>query len=106
MTEKEYKIIAVIAKYALLIMSLSSLYILIRFTQLHIVFIPEEIPFIYHEAFIIICCLVFFIVSMRLKFKYSMVISFIAILLGVFNFLVFTTIEIFYYKDLYLDKFI
>lgn len=106
MTEKEYKAFAIVMKYALLVMSLSSLYILIKFTGLHIVFIPDEIPFIYHEAFIIICCLVFFVVSMRFKFKYSMVISFIAILLGVFNFLVFTTIEIFYYKDLYLDKFI
>lgn len=65
MTEKEFKVFAGVLKYALLDMSLSSLYILISFTQLHIVFIPEENPFIYHEALIIIYCLVFFVVSMR-----------------------------------------
>ena len=106
MTEKDYKIIAVIAKNALLIMSLSSLYILIKFTGLHIVYFPEEIPFINHEAFIIISCLVFFVISIRYKFKYSMAISFIAIILGVLNLIVSTTMSILYYKELYLDKFI
>lgn len=106
MTEKEYKIFSLTTKYALLIMSLSSLYILVKFTLLHIVYFPKEIPFINHEAFILILCLIFFIVSLRFKFKLSMVISFIAILLGVFNFLVFTTMTILHYRELYLDSFI
>ena len=82
------------------------MYILIKFTALHIVYFPEEIPFINHEAFILISCFVFLILSMRFKFKHSMVISFVAIILGVLNFIVSTTMQIMYYKDLYLDKFI
>lgn len=106
MTEKEVKIISTVSKYALLIMSLSSLYILIKFTNLHIVYFPEDIPFINHEAFILITCLVFFVISMKYKFKYSMIVSFIAILLGVFNFIFFTTMSLLHYREIYLDKFI
>lgn len=106
MSEKEYKIVTTTLSYALLIMSLSSVYILIRFTLLHIVFFPEEIPYINHEAIILISSAVFFIASMKLKFKFAMILSFIAIILGAFNFIAFTTMSLLYYKELYLDAFI
>ncbi|HHX60382.1 MAG TPA: hypothetical protein GX707_06555 [Epulopiscium sp.] len=106
MREKEIKIVTTTLNYALLIMSLASVYILIRFTLLHIVFFPEEIPYINQEAIILILSAVFFIASMKFKFKLAKIVSFIAIMLGVFNFLAFTTMSILYYKDLYLDAFI
>jgi len=76
------------------------------FTTLHIVYFPEEIPYINHEAIILVSSALFFIASMKLKFKYSMIVSFIAIILGAFNFIAFTTMSLLYYKDLYLDAFI
>lgn len=106
MSENEYKIVTTTLNYALLIMSLASVYILIRFTILHIVFFPEEIPYINHEAIILVSSALFFIASMKLKFKYSMIVSFIAIILGAFNFIAFTTMSLLYYKELYLDAFI
>ena len=106
MNEKEYKIVTTILNFALLIMSLASVYVLTKFTALHIVYFPEEIPYIKQEAYILISSAVFFIVSMKFKFKLSMVISFIAILLGLFNFAAFTTMTILYYRELNLDAFI
>ena len=106
MSDKEYKVVTTTLNYALLIMSLASLYILIKFTTLHIVYFPEEIPYINHEAIILISSAGFFIVSMKFKFKLAKTVSFIAIILGVFNFLIFTTMSILYYRELYLDAFI
>lgn len=106
MGEKEHKILSATLNYALLIMSLASVYILIRFTLLHIVFFPLEIPYTNQGAYILISSALFFIVSMKYKFKLTMIVSFIAIMLGVFNFVAFTTMSILYYKELYLDAFI
>ena len=49
MNEKEYKIVTTILNFALLIMSLASVYILTKFTALHIVYFPEEIPYIINK---------------------------------------------------------
>lgn len=87
-------------------MSLASLYILIQFTRLHMEFFPSEIPLLHHEVFIIVASLVFFITSMKLKFKYGLAISLISILLGAFNLIGFTVMSVLYYKELYIDKFI
>ena len=66
MNEKEYKIVTTILNFALLIMSLASVYILTKFTALHIVYFPEEIPYIKQEAYILISSAVF--VSSQVKY--------------------------------------
>ena len=93
-------------KWVLPILGILTLRIIIKFTGLHILYWPEEIPLSNHEYFLLFVTLIIFISSIYYKFKLSIAISFLSIILSLINIVGFSTAAVFYYRELYLNKFI
>ena len=103
---KEKYIIRNILYWVLPILSILTFRVIIKFTQLHILYWPEEIPLNNHEYILLLASLVIFISSIYYKLRLSIAISFVSIILSLINIVGFLTMEVFYYRDLYRDSFI
>ena len=101
-------IIKTLFRFILPVLCILTLVTIIKFTQLHVIYFPEEIPAILigKEYYYLFSSLVIFILSMYYKFKISMIISFACIVLSLINITGFSIAAVFYYKELHLDQFI
>lgn len=88
------------------LLGLVTLRIILKFTQLHILYWPEEIPLAIHEYIFLLSSFVFFIMAIWYKFKFSIVVSLISIFLSLINIVGFSVTAAFYLRDLYMDMFI
>lgn len=104
--DKDINILRNLLKWILPILSLATFRVLVKFTQLHILYFPEEISLFNHEYILLFASLIIFIVSIYYKIKISMTISFASIVLALINITGFTVAAVLYYKELYLNQFI
>jgi len=82
---KVYYLFDKLARGSIFVSALFSLYTIIKFTKLNILYLPQENPLIFHEYTVLLAVLGILLLTIFFKMRHTKIIAALCVALSVFN---------------------